>query len=211
MNILVIGANGKVGRHLVEILSEQGHKVNAMIRSRDQAENIKKLGGNPVIGNLEEEISTFFFHTDAVIFTAGSGGHTSPDKTILIDLLGAMKSIDESVKHGVDRFIMVSAIGANNPSEAIEKMRHYFVAKAEADKYLVKSGLNYTIFRPGRLTEEPATGKIAIQNNSETLQTTSREELALAISKSLEQPKTYKKTIDILDGETPIDEAFNNL
>lgn len=211
MNILVIGANGKVGKHLVKILSERGLKVNAMIRSQEQAESIKKLGGIPVVGNLEEEISDFFFHTDAVIFTAGSGGHTGPDKTILVDLLGAMKSIDESIKHGVERFIMVSAIGANNPSETIEKMRHYFVAKAEADKYLIKSNLNYTIFRPGRLTGEPANGKITTQYNPDTSRTTSREELALAISKSLEHPKTYKKTIDILDGTTPIDKSFNNL
>jgi nucleoside-diphosphate-sugar epimerase len=211
MNILVIGSNGKVGKHLVRILAKKGHTVNALIRSNEQSEAIIELGGNPAVGNLEEEIGNFFFNTDVVIFTAGSGGHTGADKTILVDLLGAIKTIDESVKHGVDRYIMVSAIGANNPSETIEKMRHYFVAKAEADKYLVKSNLNYTIFRPGRLTEEPAKGKITTLYTPETIRTTSREEVAYAIAESIEKPKTYRKTIDILDGDTPVSDAFDNL
>ncbi|MFW5656386.1 MAG: SDR family oxidoreductase [Bacteroidota bacterium] len=203
MKVLVIGANGKVGKLLVRWLINKSHEVKAMIRSEAQAENLKALGAEPVVADLEKEFEFAFKGIDAVVFTAGSGSKTGPDKTMTVDLLGAMKTVDAAVKYGVDRYIMVSAQGAGSPEEKPEAKRYYFVAKAEADKYLRNTRLRYTVFRPGKLTDEPA-GKVKLAGIIEERGTTSRDLLAKSIAYSLEAESTFRKTIDILDGEDEV-------
>ncbi len=210
MEILIIGAHGKVGKHLVKYLSAE-HNVRAMVREAGQVKEMETLGGKPVVANLEEDFSQAVKGADVVVFTAGSGGHTGADKTILVDLLGAFKAVDESKKHSVKRFLMVSTLGTDDPEEKDEKRRHYFVAKAEADKHLIKSGLNYTIFRPGRLLDDAGTGNLDIGVKTGNSGTTRRQDLAKAIALSLNYPATENKTLDVLDGGTPMEEDFKQL
>ena len=210
MEILVIGSHGKVGKYLVKFLSE-AHEVRAMVRDKSQVPEMESLGGKPVVANLEEDFSHAVKGADVVVFTAGSGGHTGPDKTILVDLLGAFKAVDESKNQGVKRFLMVSTLGTDDPNQKDEKRRHYFVAKAEADKYLINSGLSYTIFRPGRLLDDAGTGNLDIGVKTGNSGTTRREDLAKAIALSLSYPATENKTLDLLDGNRPMEESIEAL
>lgn len=203
MKVLVIGSHGNVGRHIVRKLAELGHQPFAMIRDEGQSEEMKNLGGVPVIADLEDDFLPAYQGMEAIIFTAGSGAKTGPDKTIAVDQEAAKKTVDLAVEKGIDRYIMVSAIGAGNPS-APSPIQHYFKAKAIADNHLIGSGLNYTIFRPGRLTHEPGTGKISVAPDLGRKGSTSRDDLASAIVTSLNTPETYKKTIEILDGDEDI-------
>ncbi len=167
MKVFVVGANGQIGRHLVHLLKESNeHTVRAMVRKEEQAKDFENLGVEAKLANLEgvEEIAEAAKGCDAVVFTAGSGDHTGADKTILIDLDGAAKTIEAAEKIGIQRFIMVSAIYANR-RENWSSIKHYLAAKHYADKILEQSSLTYTIIRPGGLLNEPATGKVSIAEN----------------------------------------------
>ncbi len=211
MKVLVIGANGQIGRKVTRKLSQKNHNVVAMVRKESQMADMEKLGAKAVLADLEKDISPAFKdHLDAVIFTAGSGGGTGKDKTISIDLQGAKKSIDEAVKNKVPRYIMISALGANHAEETPEDIRHYMVAKSEADQYLVQSELNYTILRPGRLTDESGSGSVMAAEQLEDYGDgkISRDNVATTTALILDKPNTHKKLIEILDGPTPVGDAI---
>ncbi|MEC0236714.1 SDR family oxidoreductase [Paenibacillus kribbensis] len=210
MNVLVIGANGKVGRHLVRLLGQnESHRVKAFIRNPDQAEELERLGAETVIADLEgtvSEIAAAVKGSDAIVFTAGSGGKTGADKTLLIDLDGAVKAMEAAEQAGIRRFIMVSALHAENREQWPESIKPYYVAKHYADRLLEASNLDYTILRPGGLTDEPGSGKVATGNNLGS-HSISREDVAATVVAVLDEPQTYQRAIDLVSGSTPIAEA----
>ena len=214
MKVLVVGANGQIGKKIVRKLSTNNHQVLAMVRDTSQVSDMQELGAKAVVADLEKDIShAFEDHLDAVIFSAGSGGNTGKDKTLAVDLQGAKKSIDEAVKHNVSRFIMISALGTNNANEAPDNIRHYFMAKSEADQYLVQSELDYTILRPGRLTDESGTGSV---NAAEKLEehgdrTITRDDVATTALYVLDQANTHKKVIELLQGKVPVKDAISTI
>lgn len=155
MNVLVIGANGQIGTRLVYQLKESSHNPVAMVRKKEQIDPFKEKGVDTVLADLEEDFSHAFENIDAVVFTAGSGGHTPKSQTKVIDRDGAMRAIDEAEKAGIERFIMVSALKANRKQDTwTEPMEHYYEAKSKADDHLRNSDLLYTVLMPGRLTNE---------------------------------------------------------
>lgn len=163
MNVLVIGANGKVGRRVIKQLKETEHISYAMVRKEEQIQDLKDLGADQVIlGDLEEDFSHVFKDIDVVIFTAGSGGSTGYDKTLNIDLYGAIKAVNYAKESGVEQFIQVSATDSPNPEAGGEGIKPYAVAKHASDYYIQNSGLNYTIVQPGPLLDDEGTGKIAM-------------------------------------------------
>ncbi len=214
VNILVIGANGNVGQHIVKMLGlSTEHNVKAMIRSEEQKRTMENLRVDEiVIADLENDFSHAYEGADAVIFTAGSGGHTSKEQTDVIDRNAAIRSIEQAEKHGLARYIMVSTMGANNPDATPEGIQHYMKAKAAADEALVKSKLNYTILRPGLLTNEPAKGTIVaaklLENKSGDIP---REDVAATAVNALTIEETYHKAFELLSGETSIGTALKNL
>lgn len=215
MNVFLIGANGQVGKHIVKFLQEsEQHELTAMVRSKEQAESLNQIGVNAVVANLEgsvDEISEAMKGSDAVIFSAGSGGKTGPDKTLIVDLDGAVKSMEAAEKVGANRYVMVSAFKAYDRESWKESpIKPYMVAKHYSDRMLVESNLNYTIFGPGLLLNEPGTGKIAV---GETFEKTSipREDVARTVVASLDEEKTYKKTIGLMSGETPVEDALKKI
>ncbi len=211
MKVLVIGANGQVGKKVVKKLLDHNHEVLAMIRDEQQKGPLEAKGAKTVVADLEHDFShAYKDHLDAVIFTAGSGGDTGKDKTVAVDLQGARASINEAVKHHVPRYIMISALGANNAKNMPADMQHYFVAKSEADQHLVQSALNYTIFRPGLLTHEAGNGSVKAAESLEDYgdRKTSRDNLATAVVEALNKRNTHKKVIEIVDGNTPVRDAI---
>lgn len=142
MNVLVIGANGKIGRHLVEKLAmEKGFFVRAMVRKAEQVSELEKLGAKPIIADLTKDFNYAYDEIEAVIFTAGSGGHTPASDTIKIDQDGAIKAINIAKEKGVRRFIIVSSYGADNPENGPESLVHYLKAKQAADEELKEADL----------------------------------------------------------------------
>lgn len=214
MKVLVVGANGQIGRHLVTLLNEsKEHTVKAMVRKEEQQDSLQKLGIETVLASLEgsvDEIAEAAKGCDAIVFTAGSGGKTGPDKTLLIDLDGAVKTVEAAEKLGIKRFIMVSALQAHKRENWNEKIRPYYVAKHYADRAVMQSDLTYTIIRPGGLLNEPGTGLISAAENVER-SSIPREDVAKIIFESLNEKNTYRKSFDVVSGDTPIVEALKNI
>lgn len=214
MKVLVIGANGQIGQRIISNLKDTNHQAIAMIRDESQKVQLQALGAETVVADLEGDLSAAFDkQPDAVIFTAGSGGHTSVEKTRAVDLNGAKRSIDEAVRHKVNRYIMVSALGADKATEASEQMQQYFIAKSEADQYLVQSNLNYTIFRPGALTNEAGSGSIdaAEELRNYGNRKVSRDNVANAVIAALDRDNLIEKNVEMLDGKVPINDALANI
>ncbi|BAC15086.1 SDR family oxidoreductase [Oceanobacillus iheyensis] len=215
MNVLVIGANGQIGTHLVnQLQSNESHQVTAMVRKEEQLEELKQRGINAVLANLEDgvdDIAKAMKGADAVVFTAGSGGSTGADKTLLIDLDGAVKSIEAAEKTGVKRFVMISAFQAHNrDSWADNPIKHYMVAKHFADEKLTESSLDYTIIRPGGLLNDPAIGKVQASENLER-GSIPREDVASTVVEVLDAKNTYHKGFDLISGETSIKDAVGKI
>ncbi|MGI2327010.1 SDR family oxidoreductase [Planococcus sp. YIM B11945] len=214
MKVLVVGANGQVGREFVKLLSEDPkHQAIAMIRSEEQISYFNSLNVETVLLSLEEsvqEIAAAMEGCDAVVFTAGSGGSTGADKTLLIDLDGAAKTIEAAQQTGTDRFLMVSAIYADRRENWSEDMAPYYVAKHHADNILRSSGLAYTIVRPGGLTNDQATGKIRLGENLDT-GTIPREDVARVLFEALSRENLVGKTFEITSGDEDISDALNQV
>ena len=161
--------------------------------------------------NSVDEIAKAMQGFDAIVFTAGSGGKTGFDKTLEIDLDGAVKSMIAAKQVGIKRFVMVSAYLADERSRWDSSgIKPYYIAKHFADKELQQSSLDYTILRPVRLTDEKATGKI--NTIPEKIQKTiPRADVATTIMEVLDHPETIGKIMVISTGETPIKEAVLNV
>ncbi|MBU8792248.1 SDR family oxidoreductase [Oceanobacillus caeni] len=215
MKVFLIGSNGQIGKHIVKLLQDSNqHTLKAMVRSEEQANALRKSGVDAIVANLEgsvEELAEAMQGSDAVIFSAGSGGKTGPDKTLLVDLDGAVKSMEAAEKVGANRYIMVSAFRAfDRESWKDSPIKPYMVAKHYADRILTESNLNYTIFGPGRLLNEPGTGKVQAGNDIDK-GSIPREDVARAVVQSLDEENTFKKTIGLMSGESTIEEAFKRL
>lgn len=214
MKVLVVGANGQIGRQFVKMLADSDkHTPKAMIRKEEQISYFNGLGVESVLSSLEgsvEEITEAMKDCDAVVFAAGSGGKTGADQTLLIDLDGAAKTIEAAEQTGTERFLMISAINADKRQMWKEDMAHYYVAKHHADNILRASGLVYTIIRPGLLTNDTGTGKILAVEDLESGQI-SREDVARVLLHSLDNEHVFNKTFAIISGEHDIDYALNQL
>ncbi|MBD1380401.1 SDR family oxidoreductase [Metabacillus arenae] len=209
MKVLVVGANGKTGKLIVEQLAKSGeHEPYAMIRNPKQEEDMKQIGGHPVLADLEEDVSSAVQQAEAIIFAAGSGSKTGPDKTISVDQEGAKRVIDSAKAHGIQHFVMLSSMGTDNPEQGPDSMQHYFRAKAIADEYLQNSELSYTIVRPGRLTDDKGNGKIQASHHLNKSGSIPREDVAAVLIASLTKNETKNKSFEILSGNEEINDAL---
>jgi uncharacterized protein YbjT (DUF2867 family) len=148
---------------------------------------------------------------DAVIFAAGAGPGSGAARKETMDYGGAAKLVEAAERHGVRRYLMLSSMGAGNPEGGSEAMQPYLFAKARADERLQASDLDYTIIRPGSLTEEEGAGRIEAAEVLGRRGEIPREDVARTFAEALEMPNTYRKTFEIIGGETPIREALERI
>ncbi len=206
-NILVAGATGTTGQIVVNILkNSQYFEPVAMVRKEDQQNQFKENGVKTVIGDLEEDISDAFKDIDRVIFAAGSKGK----KVKAVDQDGAIKMVKASENKNIKKFVMLSSMGADNP-EVSEDLKDYLIAKKNADDYLRKTNLNFTIVRPGSLTNDKAKGEIEIDYKLNKFGKISRADVAKVLTSSFHDNGPKNKTFEILEGETLIAEALESI
>lgn len=210
MQVAVIGANGGVGHRLLPQLVDAGHETIGVVRSEDQFGRVSETGAEPKLGDLEEEFAPALEGADAVVFTAGSGGSSGFDTTLMVDLWGAKRAVDVCENQGIERFVMVSSRGADDPDSAPEPLRPYVVAKHFADRYLRDSSLDDTILRPGMLTDDEPNCTISahVDSSPEEAGRIPRGDVAAAIVTCLDDDATVGHTIELYTGETPIPEAL---
>ncbi|WP_138439004.1 SDR family oxidoreductase [Marinobacter alexandrii] len=212
MHVFIAGANGQIGQHLLQEMANSNHEARALIRHPDQGPDLQQLGATEtVVGDLEHDCSEAMRGCDAVIFTAGSGPHTGPDKTIDVDQDGAIRLVDTARAMGIKRFIMVSSMRAEEPEKGPEKLKHYLWAKHNADEHLKNSGLNYTIVRPGRLIDNDGSGNVALSARLEEFGEIPRQDVARVLLAVLDSDNTADTVFDVVSGDTPVAEAVAKL
>lgn len=216
MRVLIAGAHGKTARHLTRMLVEDGHEVRGLVRKEEQMGDVEADGAEPVLVDLEAEevegrLGDAVKGCDAVVFAAGAGPGSGDERKETMDYGGAAKLVEAAESNGARRYLMLSAMGAADPEAGPEAMRPYLRAKARADERLQSSSLDYTVIRPGSLTEDGGTGAIEAAEKLGRRGEIPREDVARTFAAALEDENTYHKTFEILAGEIPIREALRGL
>jgi uncharacterized protein YbjT (DUF2867 family) len=208
MEVVVAGGHGQVGVRLLALLAHGGHQARGLIRNPDHAADLSAIGAEPVVCDMEQldDLTECCAGADAVVFAADAGPGSGPERKRTVDYGAAVKLMEA----GVSRYVMVSAISAGRPGEWSEQMRPYYEAKAGADERLMESGLDYTIVRPGGLTDDAGTGRVAIGTDLDRGDIP-RDDVAAVLVAVLETPGTVGKTFELVSGDTPVDEALRSL
>jgi uncharacterized protein YbjT (DUF2867 family) len=212
MDVLVAGGHGKVARHLLRLLAEHGHQGRGLLRNPDHAGELERVGATPVLCDLEtDDVRPHLGAAEAIVFAAGAGPGSGPERKRTVDYGGAVKLIETARELGVRRYLMVSSMGAGDPEAAPEAMRPYLRAKADADEALRGSGLDWSIVRPGALTDVPGSGRVDLAPTLGRRGEIPREDVALLLLECLGAPATIGATFEVLEGETPVREALRAL
>ena len=214
MNVVIVGGHGKIGLRVVKLLAERGDSPRGIIRKTEQAHDLEEIGAEPIVLDIEnvDDISDALAGADAVVFAAGAGPGSGPARKRTVDYGGAVKLAEGCITKGIRRYVMVSSIGSNRPESWSDQMRPYQEAKAEADKFVMEAGLDYTIIRPGGLTDGPGTGHVQIAERVEYgTVTVTRDDVAAVIAECLVADNTIGKAFDLLNDGTPISEAIRAL
>src|SRR5690625_599162 len=210
--ILVAGANGKTGREIIEILKgTPGYKPLAMIRDKDQEATFEMLEVETYLADLEGDLRGAAQAADRIIFAAGSGPDTPPEKTIDVDQNGAINLIDQAKAAGVKKFVMLSSMGADDPESGPENIKHYLKAKKEADDHLKACFMEYSIVRPGHLTTDEKTNKIKAGEKLNESGKISRKDVAQVLVDCLQDGIAQNKSFEILSGEMGIEFALREI
>ncbi len=168
MRIVIAGAHGQIGLRLVGLLSARGDEVVGLIRNPDHAADITAAGGEPAVCDLEQasadEVSQAIGQVDVAVFAAGAGGGSGPERKLTVDRDGAIKLLHATAAAGA-RYLVISSVGAESPPSGDSVFDVYLRAKAQADATVMASGRAWVIVRPGRLTNDPGTGRVRIDTD----------------------------------------------
>lgn len=209
MTIVIAGGHGQIALRLARLLSARGDDVRSLIRNPAHADDVRAAGAEPVIADMEalDSLAPVVDGADVVVFAAGAGAGSGPERKRTVDYQGAVKLRDAALAVGAARYLMVSSVGADDPGSSPEAMRPYHQAKADADAAVAQSSLDWTIVRPGRLTDDPGTGLVAAGPSLERAEIT-RDDVAAVLVGCLDLPSTIGKTFVLVQGQTPIAEAL---
>ena len=211
MLVAIAGGHGQIALRLTRLLSERGDDVRSLIRNPDHADDIREAGGDPVVCDLEaaddQTIANAIEGAHAVVFAAGAGPGSGPQRKGTMDLGGAVKLIAAAKAAGIRRYVMVSSIRANPDHPGDDTFSIYLRAKGEADAELAASGLEYTIVRPGGLTDEPGTGRVKLGDDVGSGEIP-RDDVAAVLAAVLHEPDTIGRTFELISGDVPIDQAL---
>ena len=205
MKVLIAGAHGGVGQHVTEMLAESDHDATAMVRKESQAPEMAEFGVETVVADLTADVTHAVRGHDAIVFAAGSGGEDVEG----VDRDGAIRLIETAEDEGADRFVMLSAMNADDPADSPDALYDYLLAKQAADDRLRSGSLTDTIVRPGALTNDRPTGEIRAAKSLDRGEIP-RADVARTLVTALDMPETDGETFEILAGDTPIELALEN-
>jgi uncharacterized protein YbjT (DUF2867 family) len=208
--IAILGAHGQIARTLTPLLVAQGHVVRGIVRSEDQFQDIRDDGALPVLLDLEDSDADQFDEAlrsaDAVVFAAGAGPGSGPDRKRSLDRDGAIAAVESAARVSAAHFAIVSSMGADDPPQDDEDFSVYLRAKAAADDAVRATGLVHTIIRPGALTDDDATGRVSI-DRSVARGEIPRGDVAAVLAEFLERRPSTSATVELVAGDQTIPEA----
>jgi uncharacterized protein YbjT (DUF2867 family) len=210
--IAIVGGHGQVARHLIHVLRRSDHTPVALVRNEDYRAELEERGAEVRLLDIERQgagdFAAAFEGCDAVVFAAGGGPDGNIERKRTVDLEGSLKSIEGARQAGITRFVQISAIGVDDPlpADTSDVWRAYVEAKRDADAALRTSSLDWTILRPGRLTDDPATGLVSLGADVIRGDVT-RADVAAVVAAVLDADSTIGKQWNLANGDTPVNEA----
>jgi uncharacterized protein YbjT (DUF2867 family) len=214
MRVAIVGGHGQIARQLHPLLVAAGHHPVALVRNEGHRGDVERVGAEVRLLDIEQEDAEAFGRAfdgcEAVVFAAGGGPDGNKERKRTVDLEGSLKSIDGAHRARIRRFVQVSAIDVDGPvaADAGEVWQAYVTAKRDADAALRASELDWTIIRPGRLTDEPPRGLVALGPDVPR-DSVPRADVAEVVAAVLDRPATIGHQWNLVSGEVPIAEAIN--
>ena len=212
MLVAIAGAHGKIAMRLTARLVARGDSVIGLIRNPEHAADVQAAGAEPVVCDLEragvEEVAAAVERVDAVVFAAGAGPGSGAERKRTMDRDGAIKLLKATADRAAP-FVIVSSVGAENPPPENDDdvFSVYLRAKAAADAAVKASERAWTIVRPGRLTDEPGTGRVRIDTDS-FRGDVARDDVAEVLDAVLHDPRASHRTLYVNGGEQPVEQAL---
>ncbi|MEU7485494.1 SDR family oxidoreductase [Streptomyces sp. NPDC042319] len=216
MRIVIAGGHGQIALRLERLLAARGDEVAGIIRRPEQAGDLLAAGAEPVVCDLEkasaDEVARHLDGADAAVFAAGAGPGSGEDRKETVDRDAAKLFANAAEAVGVRRFVVISAMGADRePPEGTDPVfAAYLRAKGAADADVrARTALDWTILRPGRLTDDPGTGSVRLAESTGRGDVT-RDDVAAVLAALLQEPGTSGRTLELIGGDTPVEDAVRN-
>lgn len=215
MLVAIAGAHGKIAMQLTARLVARGDSVIGLIRNPDHAAEVQAAGAEPVVCDLEhasvEKVAAAVQGAEAVVFAAGAGPGSGAERKLTMDRDGAIKLLDATAE-GATPYVIVSSVGAENPPPEGDDdvFSVYLRAKAGADAAVRASDRDWTIIRPGRLTDEPATGRVRI-DTTPFRGDVPREDVAEVLASVLHDPRANHRVLYVNGGEDPVEDVLSHV
>ncbi|MEV6650288.1 SDR family oxidoreductase [Streptomyces sp. NPDC051219] len=215
MRIVIAGGHGQIALRLERLLAARGYEAAGIIRKREQGDDLREAGAEPVLCDLEsaslEQVAAVLQGADAAVFAAGAGPGSGIQRKYTVDRDAAKLFADAAERAGARRFIIVSSMGADPNHPGDEVFDVYLRAKGEADEYVkTRLGLEWTILRPGFLTNDPGTGLVRLEARTGRGQIP-RDDVAAVLAELIETPATAGLTLEAISGSKPIPVAVKDV
>ncbi|QKV93301.1 NAD(P)H-binding protein [Streptomyces sp. NA02950] len=213
MRIVIAGGHGQIAMRLERLLTARGDEVAGIIRRPEQAGDLLAAGAEPVVCDLEsasvEDVAKYLESADAAVFAAGAGPGSGVERKQTVDYAAAALFADAAERAGVRRYVIVSSMGADRepPPGTDPGFAAYLRAKGAADDDVrAREGLDWTVLRPGRLTDDPGTGLVNLAEHTGRSEVT-RDDVAVVLAALLDEPRTARRTLELVNGPTPAADA----
>ncbi len=217
MRVVIAGGHGKVALLLDRLLAGRGDQAVGLVRNPGQVADVRQAGAEAVVCDLEsaaaDEVAGFLAGADAVVFAAGAGPGSGAARKDSVDRAASVLMADAAGQAGVGRFVQISSMGAGQPPQpgSDEVWAAYITAKTAAEDDLRSRALDWTILRPGGLTDAPATGRVRLAPPPVPRGTVPRADVAAVIAALLDEPGTRHQTLELVSGDTPVAVAVHSL
>lgn len=215
MRIVIAGGHGQIALRLERLLAARGYEVAGIIRDRAQGDDLREAGTEPVLCDLEsasvEHVAGILQGADVAVFAAGAGPGSGVGRKDTVDRGAAVLFSDAAERAGVRRFLMISSMGADAYHEGDDVFDIYLRAKGEADDHVrTRLGLEWTVLRPGSLTDDPGTGQVRLEARTGGGSVT-RDDVAAVLAELIETPATAGLTLELVEGSTPVAVAVKDV
>ena len=217
MRVVIAGGHGKIALLLERLLAGRGDQAVGLVRNPAHAADVQQAGAEAVVCDLEsaaaDEVAGLLTGADAVVFAAGAGPGSGAARKDSVDRAASVLMADAAGQAGVGRFVQISSIGAGQPPQpgSDEVWAAYITAKTAAEDDLRSRALDWTILRPGGLTDAPATGRVRLAPPPVPRGTVPRADVAAVIAALLDEPGTRHQTLELVSGDTPVAVAVHSL
>ena len=214
MRVVIAGGHGQIALLLEKVLADRGDHPVGVVRNPDHVEDVEATGAEAVVLDLEDTdvaaLTDVVKGADAVVFAAGGGPNSGAARKETVDKGAAVLLAEAAEQAGVRRYVMVSSMGTDKADpDSDDVFQVYLRAKKAADDDLRARDLDWTVVRPGRLTNDTPSGRVQVGTLPRG--EIPRADVASVLATVLSEDATIGKTFDLLAGHQTVQAALAGL